>query len=187
MADYTKIIAPISGIITSKQADLGATVFPGQPVMTIEDEGSYQLDLAIPESMAVKVKPGAPVQVTLDALNISLATKISEIVPAADSASRTFTAKVGLNQKGLKSGMFGRGTITLETTVKGMVVPRTAIIERGALTSIWVVDKENLAHLRLVKAGKVVADKVAILSGLTDGERVICSGTEKVSEGTRVE
>jgi multidrug efflux system membrane fusion protein len=58
MADYTRIIAPISGIITSKPADLGATVFPGQPVMTIEDEGSYQLDLAIPESMAVKVKPG---------------------------------------------------------------------------------------------------------------------------------
>lgn len=187
MADYTRIIAPIAGIITSKQVDLGATVFPGQPVMTIEDEGSYQLELAIPESMAVKVKPGTPVQITLDALNSSLATRIAEIVPSADPASRTFIAKVGLNQKGLKSGMFGRGAIALETTVKGMAVPRQAVIERGALTSVWVVDKENIVHMRLVKAGKAVADRVAILSGLTDGERVICSETEKVSEGTRVE
>ena len=187
MADYTKIIAPISGVITSKQADLGATVFPGQPVMTIEDEGSYQLDLAIPESMAVKVKPGAPVQITLDALNISLATKISEIVPAADSASRTFIAKVGLNQRGLKSGMFGRGAITLENTVKGMVVPRKAIIDRGALTFVWVVDKDNVARMRIIKPGKVVADKIEILSGLTDGERIIVGGTEKVSEGIGVE
>jgi len=187
MADYTKIIAPISGIITSKQSDLGATVFPGQPVMTIEDEGSYQLDLAIPEMLAVKVKPGTPVQITLDALNISLATRISEIVPSADPASRTFIAKVGLNQRGLKSGMFGRGAISLESTIKGMMVPRKSIVDRGALTSVWVVDKDSIAHMRLVKAGKVSGDKVEILSGLTDGERVVSSGAEKVSEGSRVE
>ena len=83
--------------------------------------------------------------------------------------------------------MFGRGAITLETTVKGIVVPRKAIIDRGALTSVWVVDKESVAHMRLVKIGKVFGDKVEILSGLTDGERVIGSGAEKVSEGTRVE
>jgi len=187
MADYTKITAPIAGIISSKQIDLGSTVFPGQPLMTIEDEGSYQLDLAIPESMAARVKPGTPVQITLDALNSSLATRISETVPAADPASRTFIAKVGLNQKGLKSGMFGRGTITLEATIKGMAVARKAIIDRGALTSVWVVDKENIAHMRLVKVGKAIGDKVEILAGLTDGEKVVSSGAEKVSEGTRVE
>jgi RND family efflux transporter MFP subunit len=187
MANYTRIIAPIAGIITSKQVDLGASVFPGQPLMTIEDEGSYQLELAIPESMSAKVKPGTPVQITLDALNSSVSTRIDEIVPSADPASRTFTAKVRLNQKGLRSGMFGRGAISLETTVKGIVVPLKAIFERGALTYIWVVDKENIAHLRLVKVGKQGADTVTILAGLTDGERVICSGVEKVSEGTRVE
>lgn len=187
MADYTKIIAPIAGIITSKTADLGTTVFPGQPLMTIEDEGSYQLDLAIPESMAVKVKPGTPVQITLDALNSTVATRISEIVPAADSASRTFIAKVGLSQSGLKSGMFGRGTITLASTVRGMMVPSKAVIERGALTSLWVVDKDGITHMRLVKVGKTLGDKVEILAGLTDGEKVISSGAEKVSEGNRVE
>jgi RND family efflux transporter MFP subunit len=187
MADYTRITAPIAGIITAKQADLGATVFPAQPLMTIEDEGSYQLELAIPENMAATVKPGTPVQVTLDAVGGSYAAKIAEIVPSADPASRTFIAKINLGQKGLKSGMFGRGAISLGSSVDGMLLARNAIVVRGALTSVWVVDKDNVARMRLVKIGKTVGDRVEILSGLSDGERVVTSGAEKVSEGRRVE
>jgi len=187
MSNYTKIIAPISGIITSKQADLGATVFPGQPLLTIEDEGNYQLELAIPENMTTTVKAGTPVQVTLDALgSSSSAEKIAEIVPAADPGSRTFIAKINLGRKGLKSGMFGRGAISLGSSVSGMLVPRKAIQERGALTSVWVVDKESIAHLRLVKSGKTIGDNVEILSGLSDGERLVISGSEKVNEGVKV-
>lgn len=187
MADYTRIIAPISGIITTKQADLGATVFPAQPLMTIEDEGTYQLELAIPESMAIKVKQGATVQVTLDALGNSFAARIAEVVPAADPASRTFTAKINLGQKGLKSGMFGRGVILLGSSVKGMLLAKSAIVERGALTSVWILDKNNVAHMRLVKVGKPAGDRVEILSGLSDGERVVISGAERVTEGSKVE
>ena len=187
MADYTRIVAPIAGIITSRQADLGATVFPGQPLMTIEDEGSYQLELAIPEGMASMVRPGTPVQVTLDAQGSSFAAKIGEIVPAADPASRTFAAKIGLTRKGLTSGMFGRGTIALGRDVNSMMVARGAIVERGALTSVWAIDKDNVARMRLVKTGRTVGDRVEILSGLSDGERIVVGGAEKVSEGSRVE
>jgi RND family efflux transporter MFP subunit len=187
IAAYTRIIAPISGIITSKQADLGATVFPAQPLMTIEDEGSYQLELSLPESIALTVKPGTAVQVTLDAINSTFSARITEIVPSADSASRTFIAKIALGQKGLKSGMFGRGAISLGTNVNGMLVPKKAIGERGALTSVWVIDKDAIARMRLVKAGKTVGDKVEILSGLSDGERIVVGGAEKVSEGSKVE
>lgn len=187
VADYTRIIAPVSGVITSKQADLGASVFPGQPIMTIEDGGSYNLELAIPETMAVKVKPGMAVQVTLDALNSSFTAAISEIVPSADPASRTFTAKIGLNQKGLRSGMFGRASIFQGSSVDAMLVPKKALLEKGALTSVWVVDKEKIARLRLVKVGKTIGDKVEILAGLSDGEKIAVSAAEKLSEGVRVE
>lgn len=187
MSGYTKIVAPISGIIATKQADLGATVFPGQPLLTIEDEGSYQLELALPESAAARVKPGSPLQVTLDAVGSSFSAKIAEIVPAADPGSRTVVAKVALNQKGLKSGMFGRAAIALGSTVEGITVPKKAIVERGALTSVWVVEKDNSARMRIVKAGRQVAERVEILAGLSDGDRVIVSGIEKVTEGAKVE
>ncbi len=187
MSDYTRIIAPISGIVASKQADLGATVFPGQPLMTIEDDGSYQLELALPENVAAKVKPGTALQVTLDAVGSSFAARIAEIVPTADPASRTFIAKIALNQKGLKSGMFGRGALNIGTSVNGITVPKRAVVEHGALTSVWVVDKDNIARMRIVKVGRANGERMEILAGLSDGERIVVSGAEKITEGARVE
>lgn len=187
ISGYTRIIAPISGIIASKQADLGATVFPGQPLMTIEDEGTYQLELALPEGVASKVKPGSPLQVTLDAIGSTFAARVAEIVPTADPASRTFTAKIALKQSGLKSGMFGRGSIGLGTTVSGITVPKKAAVERGALTYVWTLDKENIAHMRIVRVGRQTGERIEILSGLSEGDRVVAAGAEKVTEGARVE
>lgn len=187
MSDYTRIVAPISGIIASKQADLGASVFPGQPLMTIEDDGSYQLELALPENIVTRIKPGSPLQVTLDAIGSTFAAKVAEIVPTADSVSRTFVAKIVLNQKGLKSGMFGRGVLSLGTSTNGITVPKTAVVERGALTSVWAVNKENIARMRIVKVGRQSGDRVEVLSGLSDGDRVVVTGVEKVTEAVRVE
>jgi RND family efflux transporter MFP subunit len=187
MSDYTKIIAPISGIVASKQADLGSMVFPGQPLMTIDDDSSYQLELALPENIASKVKPGSPLQVTLDAIGSTFAARISEIVPTADPGSRTFMAKIALTQKGLKSGMFGRGSITLGTSTSGITLPKKAVFERGALTAVWSVDKDSIARMRIVKVGRQTGDRAEILSGLSEGDRVVVSGVEKVTEAAKVE
>ncbi len=187
VADYTRIIAPLSGVVTAKHADLGSSVFPSQPIFTIEDEGSYLLELAIPESLMPRVKTGMKVRVVLDAVPGSFTLPVGEIVPAADPVSRTFTAKIPLAVKGLKSGMFGRAEIPLGTAASVVVVPKSAVVERGALTSVWVVDRENVARMRLVRVGKGSGDRVEVLSGLSGGERIITSGTEKMSEGAKVE
>lgn len=187
MSDYTKIVAPIAGIVASKPADLGASVFPGQPLLTIEDDSNYQLELALPEARAAQIKPGAVVQVTLDAVGSSLTARIAEIVPTADPLSRTFVAKINLTQKGLKSGMFGRGAVQLAATVTTLTVPKKALQERGALTSLWVVDKDNSVRLRIVKIGRQQGDRVEILAGLSEGERVVSAGTEKLSDGAKIE
>lgn len=187
VADYTKIVAPISGIVAARTVDLGATVFPAQPLFTIEDENSYQLELAVPESQVAKIRPGTAVQVALDALGVSQTGKVAEVVPAADPASRTFIVKVPLRQPGLRSGMFGRGSVMLGATVSGITVPKVSIVEHGALTSVWVVDPTKVARMRLVKVGRAVNDRVEILSGLSAGERIITSGIDKVSDGAQVE
>ncbi|MDD5287177.1 MAG: efflux RND transporter periplasmic adaptor subunit [Desulfuromonadaceae bacterium] len=187
ISDYTRITAPISGIITSKPVDLGATVFPAQPLMTIEDEGSYFLELAVPESLSTRVKPGSTVLVMLDALGAPFETRIAEIVPSVDPSNRSFIAKITLPQKALKSGMFGRGAINLGTTVNGITLPKKAVVEHGAMTSVWVLDKDKSARMRIIKIGKALGDRQEILSGLSEGEIVVVSGVEKVIEGSKVE
>ncbi|NJD89936.1 MAG: efflux RND transporter periplasmic adaptor subunit [Geobacter sp.] len=187
MADYTRMTAPIAGIITARTADLGATVFPGQPVFTLEDESGYQLELAVPESAVAKVRPGTPVTVTLDAVAGTVATTIAEIVPSADPASRTFTAKVPLAMKGLKSGMFGKGAIPVGAAVERISVAKKSIVERGAITYLWVIDSANIARLRIVKTGRSSADLTEITSGIAAGEKIAVSGLDKLLEGAKVE
>lgn len=187
MADYSKIIAPISGIITTKQADLGATVFPGQPLMIIDDEGSYQLELAVPESYAAKIRPGSAVKVNIDAVQRQINAKVAEVVPAADPGSRTFTAKVNVSSAGLKSGMFGRANIALGAKEKMILLPKGAVFERGNLTAVWVLDKNSIARMRLVKVGRVSGNQFEIISGLTVGEKVVADQVAKVSEGVKIE
>ncbi|NVN99984.1 MAG: efflux RND transporter periplasmic adaptor subunit, partial [Geobacteraceae bacterium] len=186
-SDYTKIVAPIAGIITARHADLGATLFPGQPLFTIEDERGYQLELAIPESMSMTIKSGSSVDVTIDAVSARFTGKITDIVPSSDPASRTFVAKIPINQKGVKSGMFGRGAMQLGAAKPRITVPANAISERGALTLVWTVDSTKTAHMRIVKVGKQLGDRVEILSGITEGEQIITGSIEKVSDGAKVE
>jgi RND family efflux transporter MFP subunit len=187
VADYTRMLAPISGIITARSADLGATVFPGQPVFTIEDEGGYQLELALPESAVAKIRPGTAVTIAIDAVGSKITASIAEIVPSADPASKTFTAKVPLAVKGVRSGMFGTGSIAIGAALDKIAVPRASIVERGAISYLWVVDSANIAKLRIVKTGKSSSDRTEIISGISAGERIAVSGLDKLLDGAKVE
>lgn len=186
LADYTKIIAPISGVIVSKQANLGATVFPGQALFTIDDEAGYQLELAIPESHLQDVKSGTTVQVTIDAAGGSFTSHVSEVVPTSDPASRTFITKVPALRKGVRSGMFGRGSITLPGNIKGVRVPKTAVFERGALTAVWAVGTDDIIRMRLVKTGRITGDQIEVLSGLQSNDRIVTAGMDKAVDGARM-
>lgn len=66
-------------------------------------------------------------------------------------------------------------------------MPGSALVERGQLTGIYVVDGQSVARLRLVTAGPRRGDRVEILSGLSSGERIVTQGAERVADGTRVE
>lgn len=186
MAGHTRVTAPVTGIVTSRKVDLGTTVFPGQPLLTIENEQSYQLELTVPESLSLKVKAGMPAQVSLDALAKPWEARITEVVPAADPGSRTFIAKIPLHRKGIRSGLFGRGIVVLDTRTTAMLLPAGAIVEHGGLTSVWVVAPDNRLRMRLVKVGRIAHDRAEILSGLQDGERVVTAGLNRVAEGAMV-
>lgn len=185
VAGYTRVTAPLAGIVTAKQAERGMTVFPGTPLLTVEEEGAYRLEAAVPESRIGGVKAGAKVRVAVDGAGVAAEGRIAEVVPAADPGSRTFTVKIDVAGAGLRSGMFGR--VFLPTGERqGILVPGKAVVERGALTSVWVLDAGNRARMRLVKVGSPVGGRVEILAGLAEGERVVTGGMEKITEGAVV-
>lgn len=186
VAGYARVTAPLAGVIVQKQVDLGSSVFPGSPLVTIEAEGSYRLELAVPESLSGRVKPGQIISVSFDAAGGKQQAKVIDIVPLVDPATRTFTVKVALPAKGFRSGMYGQGIFTVGSS-KGIVLPTTAVVTKGALTGVWVVDQAGLSRFRLIRTGRLAGEKVEIVSGLASGERVVVGGVLPAVEGSRVE
>ncbi|MBI2202777.1 MAG: biotin/lipoyl-binding protein [Candidatus Rokubacteria bacterium] len=115
------------------------------------------------------------------------AAQVVEIVPASDPASRTFVVRIDLpTEAALRSGLYGRARFVVGER-SSLAVPKTALIERGQLQSVVVVDESQRARLRLVKTGKTAGDSVEILSGLADGERVVVDGAAGLADGRLVE
>ena len=190
-SSFTRIVAPISGVVVSRQADVGYMATPGTPLLTIESGRDYRLEAGVQESQINQIHLRDQVRVQIDALGQQeLAGTVVEIVPAADPASRTYLVKIGIalpggNQQIIRSGLYGKARFITGQT-QAITIPRQALVERGQLISVFVVDQSGTARMRLVKTGKTYSDRVEVLSGLQEGEQIVVDGLAAVNDGSRV-
>ena len=184
---YTRIRAPFAGIVTERKADSGTMASPGMAIFTVEDTRSYRLEVTVDESDAQLVRIGRATPVAIDALgSTEIIGKVVQIVPAADPGSRSFLVKVELPKDvHLRSGVFGRAQFARGERA-ALLIPRTAIVERGQLQGVYVLDSEQIAGLHYVTLGRTSGQKVEVLSGLEDGERVIAAPGERELGGKRI-
>jgi multidrug efflux pump subunit AcrA (membrane-fusion protein) len=184
--DDTRLTAPASGVVVERRVEPGDLAVPGQTLLVLDDPRAYRFEAEVGESAVGRVRLRQTVPVVLDALARTLEGRVAEIVPAADPTSRTVTVKVDLPaDPELRSGLFGRARFPAGER-QALLVPGTALVERGQLTGVYVVDTQGIAQLRLVTAGARRGDRVEILSGLRAGERIVVEGAERVSDGVRV-
>jgi RND family efflux transporter MFP subunit len=185
---YTHIVAPFDGLVTERKADVGTLASPGMPIFTVEDLRRYRLEATVNESDLQYVRQGQQVSVAIDALeNREFKGKAIEIVPAADPASRSFLVKIELpSDPELRSGLFGRAKFARGERA-ALLIPRTAIVERGQLQGIYVLDQNRVAGLRYITLGKPMAQQVEVLAGLQAGEMLVGDpGTRELS-GKKIE
>jgi RND family efflux transporter MFP subunit len=183
---YTRVRAPFDGVITARLVDTGALASPGVPLITIEDTQRFRLEASVDEGDIRFVTLGASARVSVDALGTDLSAKVVQIVPAADPASRSFVVKLELSPDArLRSGLFGRVRFPRGQR-EAIVIPRTALLERGQMHGVYVVAADGQIGLRYVTLGKPAGDDVEILSGLSDGERLISSPGSRDLAGKKV-
>jgi len=184
--DYARIAAPFAGVVTARPVEPGILAAPGAPLLTIEREGDYRLEAPVDESKIAAVKAGQKVEVSLEALDRRLTARVSEIVPAVDASSRAYTVKIDLPAApNLRSGMFGRAWFPLGTR-KLMAIPAAAKVERGQLQSVFVIE-DGAARGRLITTGTRFENAEEVLSGLSEGEKVIAPVPTGLMDGARVE
>lgn len=183
---FSRVRAPISGVITEKKIDPGNLALPGMPLLTIEDQTQLKVEAYVNERLAPKLKKGAPVYILLETTGQRIPAAIGEVVPAIDPASRTFLIKIPLKDPGVKSGLYCRVQIP-EGKQEVLLIPQRAMLERGQLTGVFVVDDQKVMTFRLVRTGKDYGDRIEVLSGLKGHEQVVVEGLENALDGGRVE
>ena len=186
--DYTRIRAPFDGVVTEKKADPGTLASPGMPIFTVEDVRRYRLEATVNENDLRYVRTGEQVSVVIDALdNAGLKGKVVQIVPAADPASRTFLVKIDLPMDvRLRSGLFGRAQFSRGER-EALLIPRSAVVERGQLQGIYVLDQNKVASLRYITLGKPSGAEVEVLAGLQNGEQLVSKPGTLDLNGKRIE
>lgn len=185
MLSFSRIVSPIDGIVTEKSVDAGTLVMPGTPLLTVEDPTHYRLEASLSEQFASDVQRGQEVTVTTD--HGQLPGRVAEIVPAADPASRTFLVKIDLPRNcGCRSGEYGKALFPIGEEKK-LLVPRDAVVRRGELEGLFVVNPQDVVEYRLIKTGETLGDRVEVLSGLTEGERVATTLIGRLRDGVKVE
>ena len=186
LQDYARIRAPFAGVVTARSVEPGNLAAPGAPLLTVEREGAYRLEASVDESRLPFVKTGQSVEVSVEALDRRLAARVSEIVPAVDAASRAYIVRIDLPAlPNLRSGMFGRAWFPVAAR-NVVAIPAAAAVERGQLQSVFVVE-EGVARNRLITIGRRRPAALEVLSGLSEGEKIVSPVPPGLADGARVE
>ena len=177
-----KSVAPFDGVITRKLVEVGDPVQPGQPLLKFADMSTLQIKVEVPARLMPGVKKGMVFPARLDVGDVDIQARVVQVFPIADPDRHTVTVKLELPQGAPGgAGMYAEVMINdINAKVRELpVVPREALVWRGSLPGVYVMNEDNKRELRLVRIGDDVGvDGVAVLSGLRAGERVVVKGQE---------
>ncbi|CAB3782051.1 Multidrug resistance protein MdtA [Paraburkholderia ultramafica] len=197
---YTTLVAGHAGVITAEQADTGQNVSAGQAVYNLAWSGDIDVLCDVPESALAAFAVGQSANVTLAALpGRKFTARVRELSPAADSQSRTWRARLTLDNPGpdVRLGMtadIAPVAPVMPLTSNGaanqhgwFTLPVTALFHEGRQPAVWVVRAaDNALELRRVTVTRFNERTIVIGEGLKDGERVVLQGVHTVTAGEKV-
>lgn len=186
------VSAPFDGYISERKVSLGEYVQPSTAVATLLKIDPLRLRLSIPGVQAGQLTIGQKVTATVDAFpGRAFVGHVTSVNPAISAESRSFVveARVPNGDAVLKPGMFAVATIDQGRTARALLVPRKAVVEDANTNSFrtFVIDPQGHASLRVVQlAARQQGDRLKILTGIKEGERVATSNLADLYDGAQV-
>jgi len=174
----TRILAPISGVVTAKSVERGVYVSGGTEMATIVDLKKVKVQVYLTESESYNVKLGDFANITNEVFPDRIFKgKITYISPQGDATHSYLTEMTVINPDNnlLKSGAFVYAEFTNNNVSPALVIPREALLENTQIPTVYTV-KGNKVFTRTIRIGNDFGDKVEVLSGLSSGESVVISG-----------
>jgi RND family efflux transporter MFP subunit len=192
---YTKVTAPLNGVVIWRYADTGALIQAGTssdvqalPVVKLSQSDLLRLRLPVPEDAVRFIHEGSLVNVRVDAVNRTLVGKVVRFTRNVSLATRTMETEIDVENKdlSLSPGMYANATLDLERRENVVTIPIQAVVKNGNKSTVLVVNHQNRVEPRDVQLGIQGSTLVEIKTGLNEGERVIAGGQSKYQPGEPV-
>ena len=192
LEDYTRVTAPLDGVIIWRYADTGALIQAGTssdtqslPIVKLSQSGLLRLRLPVPEDAVSYIHEGATVDVRVDAVHRTFAGKVVRFTRNVSLATRTMETEIDVENKDLSltPGMYANTAIQLEQHDNVLTIPEPAVIQDGNKTTVLVVDSDHRVQIRNVQIGLQGSNRVEVKSGLQEGDLVITGAQTNFQSG----
>jgi len=185
---WSIVKAPAAGRVVERNVDPGSAIFPGSPLITLESTTGPQVLASLPTGDAGSLRNGLEVRVRIpDQPQANLTGRIFEVIPLSAPGSHTVQFKVDLPPGvAAVSGTFASVEIPMGTR-PALLVPVQAVRENGQLAGVFIADPSGKASFRLIKATPFDSDRMEILAGVREGERIIAKLTDQIIDGVSLE
>ena len=184
---YAEIRSPVDGVVIIRHKQRGDMAMTGSPILTIESRQVLLFRIFVPESQLSQFSPSLDVKVKIDALpGRDIDGHVLRIIPSGDPTTRRYQVDVALPpDPDLLPGMFGRAEIVLGSD-QAVAVPHRALIQRGGLDGVFVIDGDGTARFRWLRFGREWNGLVKITAGLSEGEKILLAADPRVKDGVRI-
>jgi RND family efflux transporter MFP subunit len=196
LSNYSHIVAPFAGVVTNRYADTGALIQAGTssstqalPVVRLAQTSKLRLVLAIPESVAAQIHLADPVKVRVQALQQDIEGKVSRFADSLDRQTRTMETEIDFDNRDghLIPGMYAETRLSLREKKDAPTIPLEAVTRNGNDATVLAVNAQNIVEERHVRLGLEDEKRVEVVSGLTDGDRVIIGNRSEFHNGQKIQ
>ncbi len=184
----TRITSPITGIVTSRVADIGTYVNPGMAVAEVVDISRLKVTVNVDEQDIMNFRPGDKVRISTDVYPGVDFTGTIKTISSKGDADHTYPVEVvfrNSEEHPLKAGMFAHVYFSERSGANSLVIPRQALVGSVEDPQVFVVE-DDIARLKNIVVGRSYNDYLEVLGGLRPGEIVVRNGQDNLEDGYKV-
>ena len=189
---YTRLVAPIDGVVAAVYATANEHVMPGQPVVVLTTGAAPEVEVAVPEGLIRRIRKDTPVTVRFGAVpGARFRGRVSEVGVAPMATSTLFAVVVRLDDdaSAVRPGMAAEVSVPFDSgdSVERLLVPPQSVGEDREGRFVFVAESTGdglaVARRRAVSVGRFGADGLEIVAGLSTGARVVSAGVSRIADG----
>jgi RND family efflux transporter MFP subunit len=192
---FKYIYAPFDGIITQRFIDIGSLIYGNlnatpQELFQLAQMHILRFFVEVPQTYFRQIKKGLEAEVAIQQMPGQVFKgKVTRFAKSLDPTSRTMLTEVDVeNKEGiLYAGLYGQVKFIMKPEEINFIIPTTAVIIRSGLPHVAIVDDNNIVHLKEVRIGRDYGNRMEIIYGLEENDRIVTIPSESIREGVKVE